>query len=556
MKTIALVALNARFTHSNPALYSLRSFASDRGCDIRIHSFTINTDENKILNTIISQEPDCIGFSVYIWNSEIIKRLIPLIKKALPDTVITAGGPEVSYNADKWIKDLPALSHIIKGPGEAGFKYLLDKDLICTEKIISIKNPPFSQIPFAYSKDDLKSLNNRYIYYESSRGCPFRCSYCLSSRLDQKLEFRKTETVKQELDQIIASSPRLVKFVDRTFNSGKSHYREIWKHLISKHSLSGTIFHFEIYPSLLDDEDLELLRKCPKGLFQFEIGIQSTCAQALKAINRQDSWDLTSAVTKKLVQAGNIHIHTDLIAGLPFEDMKTLEKSFNDIYRLRAGHFQAGLLKILPGTVMSEKTREYGIKYEDIPPYGITENRWLSKQEIDKFKIVSRLLDLFHNSETFDLTLINIEELFCTPFDLYSSVAEFIEQNNLSIKFKEWENSAEIILAFIESALPDHSPFFRDCLRWDHATTSRNHRFPEILSSPEMKQAKKKGFSHIISFSVHGKIKFAGREFSRHDLKKSLFFRAETQKFRKEYMNGMEMALFLPDKKILLYNPE
>ncbi len=356
MKNILLVGINARYTHSNLAIRYLRNYVSDLSYQITLEEFTINQPLLDILSKIFKLEPEIIALSVYIWNTEIIRKLLPEVHKLLPECKIILGGPEVSYNPQHWLEEFPFLNFIICGAGEAGFRYLIEKKLLVKEQIIKIQNPAFNEIKFPYTDDDFPGLKDKYIYYEASRGCPFKCSYCLSSRSDQKLELREFNKVKEELEFLLNKKPRIIKFVDRTFNANREFSRNIWQYLIEINP--DTKFHFEIYPALLEEEDFILLEKCPVDLFQFEIGIQSTNPATLKAIHRPDNWHKTKEKIQKLISIGNIHIHVDLIAGLPYDEFKHIKHSFNDIYALQADHFQLGFLKILPGTEITKKKRK------------------------------------------------------------------------------------------------------------------------------------------------------------------------------------------------------
>ena len=291
MKKILLAAVNARYTHSCLALYCLKSYTRGTDAEITIREYSINRPAPEIAENIASARPDAVAFSVYIWNVELIKKILPEVRRRLADCVIILGGPEASYNPGSWLDAYPFTNYVITGRGEAGFRFLVENNMRHTEKIINVPNPPFGEMPLPYDHGDMENLKNRYVYYESSRGCPFQCSYCLSSRDDQKWEAKRPETVMEELAFILSHRPRLLKFVDRTFNLKRERYRKIWNFLIDNGRDAATTCHFEIYPGLLDGDDFAILSRCPKGLFQFEIGVQSTNPETLAAVKRNGNWE-------------------------------------------------------------------------------------------------------------------------------------------------------------------------------------------------------------------------------------------------------------------------
>ncbi len=543
MKKLVLAGINARFTHSNLALYYLRNYIKDLRYEVCLLEFSINQYGLDILRHLFENKPDIIAFSVYIWNSAIIKSLIPEIKKILPECKIILGGPEVSYNAPNWLTGFPEIDFIVCGTGEAGFYYVLEHEFRLSDKIISIRNPSFSKIPFPYSERDFPELNKKYIYYESSRGCPYKCSYCLSSRNDQQLEFRDIEMVKKELLYLIEKKPKIIKFVDRTFNADREHARNIWKFLID--IKPETKFHFEIFPALFEEKDFNILTKCPEDLFQFEIGIQSTNPVTLKAINRYDEWKSTGEKIKRLLSLRNIHIHVDMIVGLPFENMSSLQKSFDKIYSLRADHFQLGFLKILPGTEMDKKREEFEIKCLEEAPYRILENKWLSYSELISIRKIEILLNIYYNSQKFKTTLTKVVEKYDSPFKFFSDLNNFFEKMSYEIETKDWHSNSSLLFEFLEKRFPKMKSFFFDCLRWDWCYITNAHFFPELLKTKENKKAKNIGFQYLKKFAEKGNIQYNNRHFTIADLKKAVFFIPVSKKFKQEYMNKNNIAVFI-----------
>ena len=543
MNKILLIGINARYTHSNLAIRYLRNYVTDLSYQIDLEEFNINQSLLDIISKIHNQQPETIAFSVYIWNSEIIRKLLPEIHKLLPACKIILGGPEVSYNPQQWLKDFPFLDFIICGAGEAGFRYLLDKKLSVKERIIKIQNPVFNEIQFPYTDDDFPELEDKYIYYEASRGCPFKCSYCLSSRSDQKLELRELKKVKRELDYLLGKKLKIIKFVDRTFNTNREFARNIWQYLIEINPY--TKFHFEIYPALLEEEDFVLLEKCPVDLFQFEIGIQSTNPTTLKAIHRPDDWNKTKEKIQKLISMENIHIHVDMIAGLPYDEFNDIKHSFNEIYALQADHFQLGLLKILPGTEIAEKIKEYGIECLSYTPYQVLKTKWLSFTELNKLQQVESLLNTFYNSGNFKVTIENLITEFNSPFEMFSSLAEYLNKIGKDFRIRNWQKSAIILLEFIRQNLSEKLEFYRDCLRWDWCYLANAHQYPAFLNSRKLAQAKRMGFEFLKQRSQQDSIYFREFNFTFNDLKKAIFFQPSSTEFKNKFMPDAEICVFI-----------
>ena len=404
------------------------------------------------MDEINTQAPDVLGISVYIWNNVKVRELLSGVRALLPRCIIVLGGPEVSYNADQWLQDHPEIDYIVRGPGEAGLRKLLVSNLSLEEKIISVPNPPFQDIPFPYQDGDFEQFKNRYVYYEASRGCPYRCSYCLSSRRDQSLEYRDGEMVKTELRYLLSKGPGTVKFVDRTFNADRHFAREIWRFLLE--NPSQTMFHFEIFPDLLEEEDFTLLSGVPPGSFQFEIGIQSTNPDTLKEINRPNDWNTVSANIHRLVGQGNIHIHLDLIAGLPCEGLESFISSFNKVYALGGHYIQLGFLKILPGTEMEARKHQYGIEHLKTPPYTVRETRWLSRENLGILKKVEYALNYLYNSSRFSSTLSLLATQFNSPFEMYLRLADFLNRKDRKRIPRDWPTGARAIMRMVDQHMP------------------------------------------------------------------------------------------------------
>jgi radical SAM superfamily enzyme YgiQ (UPF0313 family) len=554
MNKILLLGINARYSHSTPALFYLKSSIKDLDIRTVITEFTIGESADKIISELNNIKPDLLAVSVYIWNSFLVKEILSKIKLSLPELKIVLGGPEVSYNSGEWISEFNGIDYIITGGGEAAFRELVISGFNAESKIITGFNPHFSRIRFPYSDEDMRSLNGRYIYYESSRGCPFNCSYCLSSVKSQNVEFRNIDQVIEELDFFARYNLPLVKFVDRTFNLKKEHYIQVWKHILKKFSGSRTCFHFEIFPELLDNDDLDFLSGVPSGLFQFEMGIQSTKEETLKEIHRSGSWVKAEKNIRRLVEVGNIHLHTDLIAGLPYETAAEYSESFNKVYSLGAEHFQGGFLKVLPGTEMYRRSGEYGIVYNPLPPYEITGNRWIAPEEMERLKLVSELVDLLHNSGKFPGTEKFMISLYGEPFEFYNTMAGYFRREDDG-SHRKWERQCEILIHMVRADHADSIEVLTDHLRWDWCSVMKHHHFPEILKSESTVEAKRRGYRYFADQAAVGSCESCGSVLTKGDLRRSIFFIPETEEFSEIYMKD-KMAMFLPDKRIIFFNPD
>ncbi len=462
---ILLAACNAKYIHSNLAVYNLKSCSGKYSPNVVIKEYTINQIRDDILKDIYLEQPDVICFSCYIWNISFVKELVPDLKKILPHVDFWAGGPEVSYDAVEFLKKNPAFFGVMVGEGEETFHelagYYIERK---PENLKEIRGVAFhdetkvpdivhtgwrelmdlSKVPFAYS--NLTEFKNRIIYYESSRGCPFSCSYCLSS-IDKKLRFRDIELVKNELQFFIDNKVPQVKFVDRTFNCKHDHAMAIWRY-ITEHDNGITNFHFEISADLLREEELALMKTMRPGLIQLEIGVQSTNPQTIKAIRRTMDFEKLKGIVEQIHGFGNIHQHLDLIAGLPYEGYDSFHKSFCDVYALRPEQFQLGFLKVLKGSHMMEMTREYQILYKDREPYEVLSTAWLTYGEILRLKMVESMVEVYYNSGQFKHTLVFLEQYFEDPFRMYEALGRFYEKKGYSEISHSRMRRYEILMEF------------------------------------------------------------------------------------------------------------
>lgn len=392
---VLLVALNARFMHSNLAVRYLRNECEAAGHSVRIAEFVINQNPLDIIERIVFFAPEVILFSTYIWNSQLLRRILPDITALLPKTKIILGGPEAGYNGVEWLERFSFVSSVVSGPGESAVCELAKNNFMSSDILINRPNKAFRDIEFPYRDDDFKELSGKIIYYESSRGCPLGCAYCISSRDEEKLDAKPAETVVRELDTILSHNPWIIKFIDRSFNVDSNRAREIWKYL-STHS-GSTRIHFEIHPLYIEEKDIELLACIPNGAFQFEIGIQSINEAALTAVNRYAKWKEIRTPIERIIAHGNIPVHLDLIAGLPFDTEESFAESFNAVMDLSPDHLQLGFLKVIKGTVMAKRSKEWGIICQNEPPYQVLSTGWMSTGVLAKLRRIEELVESLYN---------------------------------------------------------------------------------------------------------------------------------------------------------------
>ena len=461
---ILLAACNAKYIHSNLAVYDLQAYVSEYADHIVLKEYTINQLKDDIMRDIYLEHPDVVCVSCYIWNLSFVKELMADLIKILPGADFWAGGPEVSYDAEKFLTENSEFKGVMVGEGEETFKELAGyyveknpqnlKDMtgICYRDGDQIIHNGWrqimdlSRIPFIYK--DLSDFKNRIIYYESSRGCPFSCSYCLSS-IDKKLRFRDTEMVKKELQFFIDNKVPQVKFVDRTFNCKHDHAMAIWKY-INEHDNGVTNFHFEISADLLREEELQEMSTMRPGLIQLEIGVQSTNLDTIKAIHRTMDFEKLKGIVDRIHSFGNIHQHLDLIAGLPYEDYDSFRHSFNDVYALKPQQLQLGFLKVLKGSHMMEMCQEYGIVYKTREPYEVLSTKWLDYDHVLKLKTVENMVEVYYNSGQFQNTLEYLEKFFPDAFSIYERLGSFYMEKGYGDVSHTRMRRYEILLEFLE----------------------------------------------------------------------------------------------------------
>ena len=462
---ILLAACNAKYIHSNLAVYDLQAYASEYADHIILKEYTLNQQKDDIMRDIYLEHPDVVCVSCYIWNLSFVKELMADLTKILPDADFWAGGPEVSYDAEKFLTENPEFKGVMVGEGEETFRelagYYVEKDPQNLKDMTGVcyrdgdqiihngwrQIMDLSKIPFIYK--DLSDFKNRIIYYESSRGCPFSCSYCLSS-IDKKLRFRDTEMVKKELQFFIDNKVPQVKFVDRTFNCKHDHAMAIWKY-INEHDNGVTNFHFEISADLLREEELQEMSTMRPGLIQLEIGVQSTNPDTIKAIHRTMDFGKLKGIVERIHSFGNIHQHLDLIAGLPYEDYDSFRHSFNDVYALKPQQLQLGFLKVLKGSHMMEMCQEYGIVYKTREPYEVLSTKWLDYDHVLKLKTVENMVEVYYNSGQFQNTLEYLEGFFPDAFSIYERLGNFYMEKGYGDVSHTRMRRYEILLEFLEN---------------------------------------------------------------------------------------------------------
>ena len=494
---ILLAAVNAKYIHANLAVCSLQAYAGEhvKEADVEIAEYTINQQKDDILMDIYRRRADILCFSCYIWNLDYIEELVRDMAKLRPDMPIWLGGPEVSYDAPDVLARLPEVTGVMKGEGEETFAGLCRCYQGCEgESLRSLRGIAFrdadgtvrdnpwrpvmdlNDVPFVYHH--MEMFRNKIIYYESSRGCPFSCSYCLSS-VDKQLRFRDLGTVRRELQFFIDQEVPQVKFVDRTFNCRHEHAAAIWKY-IAEHDRGITNFHFEVAADLLNEEELEILGSMRPGLVQLEIGVQSTNPDTIREIRRTMDFGRARRAVERIREKGNIHQHLDLIAGLPFEDMESFARSFDDVYALGPDQLQLGFLKVLKGSYMEEKKQEYGLVYKSRPPYEVLYTRWLSYEDMMRLKGIEEMVEVYYNSRQFTHTLEALKAGYPSAFLMYDGLAGFYEEQGLGQVQHKRSARYEILLRYITAEFPEEEERFRELLTYDYYLRENAKSRPEF----------------------------------------------------------------------------
>jgi len=541
---ILLAAVNAKYIHSNLAVYSLKAYAEDPA--VEIGEYTINQQKDDILMDIYKRQPDILCLSCYIWNLDYIEEIVLEIGKLRPDMPIWLGGPEVSYDAKEVLRRLPCVKGVMKGEGEKTFKEICriyrnefeKRENVCgyqdknvdnswkksesvdnqlrgvdgitfrEEKEKIIDNPwrpimDLSEVPFVY--DHMEDFEHKIIYYETSRGCPFSCSYCLSS-VDKRLRFRDIELVKKELQFFLDHKVPQVKFVDRTFNCKHDHSIAIWKYIM-EHDNGITNFHFEIAADILNEEELELLEQMRPGLVQLEIGVQSTNPKTIKEIHRVMDFEKVSKIVRRIQDKGNVHEHLDLIAGLPYEDVESFAHSFDDVYALKPEQLQLGFLKVLKGSFMQEHQEEYGIVHKAHPPYEVLYTKWISYEDVLRLKGIEEMVEVYYNSRQFTNTMEELEKEYDSAFTMYDRLASYYEDNGYNAVQHKRSARYEILLNYIRLHHKEKEDLFREVLTYDYYLRENAKSRPEFAGDYLVEKNVARAFyekkkRHICTFRI------------------------------------------------------
>ena len=484
-----LVAVNAKYIHTALSVRTLYRYAQEHvnSAELGFAEFTINEREFDVLSSIYRMRPKAVLFSCYIWNIGFILNVADMLKKAAPDVLIVLGGAEVSFNPVSYLERYPFVDAVFCGEGEETVREFLEKGVDIDGSVFRrgdeiVVNKPrreicdISSIPFPYVDEEMDEIKDKLIYYESSRGCPFRCSYCLSSTT-HNVRFRDIDLVKEELMFFIRHRVRIVKFTDRTFNADRKRAAELIR-FIAENS-SGTEFHFEIAADLINDEIIDIFKNAPKGIFRLEIGVQSTNPQTIAAIDRKTDFDAICSAVKALKEAGTVHMHLDLIAGLPYEDYASFKRSFDDVFGLAPDELQLGFLKLLHGTKIRNEESRFGYRYSSSPPYEVIANDFMGFDELLALKGFEEVFEKFYNSGVFKASMEYLLTLYSSPFDMFDAVRRYLEDIGVSLANQARGRLYELLAEFRAD-----DELLRDCLKLDFLANSKNASTPKWSNQP------------------------------------------------------------------------
>jgi len=496
MKTV-IVALNSKYIHSALAPWYLKANCTPDCGEVKVMEFSINDMADSILSQIYEENCDIVAFSCYIWNIGEVLKIADNLKKVLPKVRIVLGGPEVSFSSQEIMKNNSCIDFILSGEGEEAFKNLLrsfsdpsvalssiksltyrdGENIVCGGEYALIED--LNTIVSPYSEEMLDSVGNKMLYYESSRGCPFNCSYCLSSTF-KGVRYFNLERVKSDILMFIKRGTKIVKFVDRTFNCNPDRAKQIFTFIIE--NAGDTCFHFEAAADLFDEEMLSILSKAPEGLIQFEIGVQTTNAKTLEAINRKTNLKKVFENVQKLNKMRNIHLHLDLIVGLPYEDYESFKKSFNDVCGLSPHQLQVGFLKLLKGSSIRRESDKHGYKFRDYPPYEVLSSDCLSYGEITRLKDMEDMVERFYNSGRFEKTLQYLIKAFSSPFDFYEKLSEYFKACGYFKRSLSGRDLYTVIMNFVtDRKLDVDLKVVNELLKFDYLASNNTNNLPAGL---------------------------------------------------------------------------
>lgn len=546
MSKVVLAAINSQYVHLNLAVRYLKKYVeTNSDIKIEIYETNINNQLLNIIKDIFELNPDKIIFSTYIWNKEYVFGIIKEIKKVLPNTEVVLGGPEVSFNWKNIMEENPEIDAILIGEGERVFFNFLTKESDKVMGLVYRKNDEIyfngqekiiedlDIIPFPYENEELEE-KTKIFYYESSRGCPFNCSYCMSS-IDRTVRYYSVDRVKKDLKIFLNSPIKLLKFVDRTFNLKKERYMEIWKFLLENYR-EGITFHFEINANIFDDETLDFLERIPKGYFQFEIGVQTINPETMKSINRNNILDRLAHNIERINK--NIHLHLDLIAGLPYETYEIFKRSFDYVHKLKPEMIQLGFLKLLSGTQMYNEIEKYGYSYFSKPPYEVFLNKFITFAEMIKLKNFEKILDYYYNSEKFNMSVnYIIKRYYKSSFDFYEEIADYYERKGyLKVSHKEIALFNILHDFYIKKGFEDLKTF-QEYLKFDFIMLGKPGFYPEWLSSRKDSELhnsiiKEKGFKSVREGHKNSELElFSFNIFSGDKEEINIFFNYKTKEY-------------------------
>jgi radical SAM superfamily enzyme YgiQ (UPF0313 family) len=535
---VVLMSVNASWTHSCLALYYLRNAISELDFEVEIIELTLKQSLNEALETIYIAQPDVLCLSVYIWNADFIRNLIPELRKILREVIIILGGPEVSYNEHAFAEFKP--DYLVKGYGEQAFRKLAEQSFVSNAKVIKGEFLSLSEISFPYREKDKAQLTGKLLYYEASRGCACKCIYCLSSR-EEKLDWLPLERVKSDLDRLVQLKPKVVKFVDRCFNLKRDWARAIWEYVIS---LDTEIpFHFEVHPDWLEAEDFSILSQAPQQRIQFEIGIQSIHPQTLTTIRRPSDWNQVKANLRLLKEKTVIQLHVDLIAGLPGEDLQAVQNSINEVLQTRPAELQLGFLKILKGTEMAEKALTLRYKWSDLAPYQVMQTPDLNFTEIMQLEKISSLINQYWNKGDFVTVWAKVIE-WRKPFDCLLELLKLNLDTDNQLHSIDRVKRFELMSAWIEQNWSgEQKPYLSDALRWDWCRKAGEAWFPAALKAESCLSFRKEHYQQILEWLK--------TEYWQHEdwnLKRFITFSGASNAFCNDFLQGYTKAAFINRK--------
>jgi len=531
---VLLTGVNASWTHSNLALYYLRTLITDLSHEVHILELTLKQSVSEALEIIYQAKPEVLCASIYIWNAEYWKQLVSEVRKLLPQAVIIAGGPEISFNQKS--RDAVKPDILIEGYGEAAFRALAERNFACSEKVITGERMPLEQIPFPYTESDKARLHGKMIYYEASRGCACRCSYCLSAR-DEECEQLPIERVKTDLHKLIALQPKVIKLVDRSFNQNRKWARAIWQEVIKLET--DIPFHFEVHPDWLEEEDFQLLSQAPQGRIQFEIGIQSVHSQTLRMVNRKSDWKQVKVHLEALRMRTVIPLHTDLIVGLPKEGNDEIRASVNAVFQTYPHELQLGFLKILAGTPLAEKASEIGYIWSETAPYQVLQTSELEFDEIRLWEKIAQLINQYWNTGDFSTVWRKVitwrEPVQCLFELLELNLGEYRQLHPLS-RIKRFEQMAK----WLHANRSDFAQqYLLDALNWDWCRKAEEAWYPDFLDGSVALQFRKRHYKAIKEWLQN---KYGQQ--SKLNCSRFIVFSASSGEFSRDYLQGSSNAVF------------